>query len=169
MGDETLSDEEKRKLLKPDPTIEQIISIAKENFTVGGDNGVEIIKELDSYDDRNYWCRISGVDLLVKVHNGVESSDACRAVEEGKQDSVIHFQYAIMKTLRESKIPASFPVHLEDARKGQDPLVRSLPVVSKEHSPCKLVVSAYTWVPGMPMSSLKVGIRIVRAPGTSLL
>lgn len=154
--EQQLSDEERRKLLKPNPSNEEMIALVQANYCKpGDDNSVEIVKELDSYDDKNYWMKISGVEHLVKIHNGVESGDACRAIAENKQDSVIHFQYAMMKALKDNKITASYPVHLEEENKK--PFVTSLPVVSKEHSPCQLVVTVYTWVQGIPMSSLKVG------------
>jgi hypothetical protein len=158
--DENLSDEEWRKLLKPDPSVEEMIDVVKANFCEPGDDRVEIVKELDSYDDRNFWMRISGVDHLVKVHNGVESGDACKSIEHKKQDSAIHYQYAIMKTLRDNGITASFPVQLEDAAKNRDPFVHTLPVVSKKHSPRKLVVSVYTWVEGTTMASFKVCMKV---------
>ena len=149
------NDEERRKLLKPDPSNDEVLAIVKESFAKGKDCQVEIVKELDSYDDRNWWMRIGGADYLVKIHNGVESGDAVNAIEAKKQDSVIHFQYAVMKALKENGIASSFPVHLlEDP--NRDPFVKSLPVLSKEHSPSNLVVSVYTWVQGITMSSLPV-------------
>jgi hypothetical protein len=42
---------------------------------------------------------------------------------------------------------------------GSDPLllsIKSLPVVSEAHSPCKLAISVFTWIPGVTISSLKM-------------
>lgn len=152
-----MSDEELRKLLKPNPSNEEIIDLIQQKFAQSNKNDhgiVEIVKELDSYDDRNYWMRISGKDFLVKVHNGVESKDTCLAMDHDRQDSVIHFQYAIMKALGDNGIAASCPTFPKD--QPDKMLAVNLPVVSKSHSPCKLVVSVYSWVQGITMSSLKV-------------
>ena len=157
-----MSDEELRKLLKPNPSNEEIIQLVKQKFAPSSDcSSVEIIKELDSYDDRNYWMKIAGEEFLVKVHNGVESKDAYAAMEHDQQDSVIHFQYAIMKALGDNGIAASCPIFPKDQIGNNNDnqkkmLAVDLPVVSASHSPCTLIVSVYTWVPGTTMASLQV-------------
>lgn len=155
-----MSDEELRKLLKPNPSNEEIIQLVQQKFASSNDCAVEIIKELDSYDDRNYWMKVVGTEFLVKVHNGVESKDACSAMEHDRQDSVIHFQYAIMKALGDNGIAASCPVFPRDQTGSEDSqkkmLAVDLPVVSELHSPCTLIVSVYSWVQGTTMASLQV-------------
>lgn len=149
MPDTELSDEELRKLLKPNSTPKEIIQLVKSNFTKSDNDSVEIVKDLESYDDRNFWMKIGGEDKLVKIHNGVESLDFCKAFDQGNKNSVIHFQYEMMKILAENGIKASQP-------KTELPLLRELPVVSEAYSPCKLCVSVYTWVPGSTMADLKM-------------
>ena len=109
-----MSDEELRKLLKPNPSNEEIIQLVQKKFASSPNDVVEIIKELDSYDYRNYWMKIAGDEFLVKVHNGVESKDTYSAMEHNRQDSVIHFQYAIMRALGENGIAASCPIFPRD-------------------------------------------------------
>jgi len=155
----TPSDEELRKLLKPNPSNDDILQLVPAFFPDA--TQVKIFKELESYDDRNYWIKVdNGVDYLVKVHNGVESKDAKKAMDGGKQDSVIHFQYALMKALLADKdmndtgISASCPIFAPG--KNEALMIQSLPVVSASHSPADLVVSVYQWVPGIPMANLNV-------------
>lgn len=156
--DAQLSDEELRKLLKPNPSDEEVVAIVKSSFANSQDEGVEILKDLESYDDRNFWMRIGGIDHLVKIHNGVESMDLCKAMERGAENSVIQFQYEIMKKLAENGICASRPIFSRESQKANTelPCIKELPVVSPLHSPAKLAVSAYAWVPGTTMSSLKM-------------
>ena len=152
-----LTDEELRKLLKPDPAVDEVIQLVKRNFAHPDKDTVEVLKDLDSYDDRNFWMKIGGVDHLVKIHNGVESLDLCRAIDQGNKDSVIHFQYEVMKILADNGISASRPVLSHKAQnKSEVPLITELPVVSDGHSPCKLALSVFSWVPGNTMADLKM-------------
>jgi len=80
MGDAA---EELRKLTKPAPSDEDILGILRDvsivhddendSANLPHDNNVQIMKELDSYDDANYLVKINGVKYLLKIHNGVES------------------------------------------------------------------------------------------------
>lgn len=96
----TCSDEERRKLLKPSPTEDQVLELLKGYYccadavgngggddkgTDGGGGGVKVVKQLDSYDDCNYKVEIDGVPYLLKIHNGVESDDFVASQEEAKE------------------------------------------------------------------------------------
>jgi Ser/Thr protein kinase RdoA (MazF antagonist) len=144
----TPSDEDMRKLSVPNPTQEQVV----EAFLISGylppNQTLKILKELDSYDDKNYLVQTSdGTHYLAKIYNGVESQDF---IENGT-DSSIYFQSAMMEHLNLHDIPTSAPVL---SKTGEPSNVASLPVVSVQHSPHNLVVRLLTWVPGRTMSSL---------------
>ncbi|KAL3908836.1 MAG: hypothetical protein SGILL_008328 [Bacillariaceae sp.] len=137
--------------------------------------------ELESYDDKNLWIRFEGNDWLVKVHNGVESKDLIDKLEisnakrkheessssspssssssstsESYKQSAIHLQNAMMMHLREHGITTNYPQNPDrgDFVSAPTPVsVHALPVVSKEHSPSKLVVRLLSWVDGRPMSA----------------
>jgi len=143
-SDETTpSDEEMRKLLKPNPTNEQVVEALKNGYSKPS---IKIIKELDSYDDKNFLVETDdGTQYLAKVHNGVESLDY---VKNGK-DSCIYFQNSMMEHLNQHSITTSDPVTT-----GESLCLASLSVVSEQHSPQDLVVRLLSWVPGRPMSSL---------------
>jgi Ser/Thr protein kinase RdoA (MazF antagonist) len=141
------SDEEMRKLLKPNPTQEQVLEALESNYLAPGQT-FKILKELDSYDDKNYMVQASdGVHYLAKIHNGVESHDFLK----NGTDSSIYFQSAMMEHCNRHDIPTSAPV---PTKNGKPSSMVSLPVVSAPHSPQNLVVRLLTWVPGRTMSSL---------------
>ena len=191
------SDEEMRKLLKPNPTLDHVLDALKASYIREGE-GVKIVKELDSYDDRNYWIEIngrisffvlcllcwdsmsrnpapllrvnfclhsflfSGTSYLAKVHNGVESKDFLKVWKEesAHEKSVIHLQNTIMEHLTSHGIKTSVPVQpTTNQGDGAAPptaaAIHSLPVVSKAHSPCDLVVRVLQWVPGRTMESFQ--------------
>ena len=171
---ETTNEEELRKLLKPVPTVEQILEVVQAAFLNADGVDIKVVKELESYDDKNLWIRFSGNDWLVKVHNGVESKDLIERLDassakrkheescsssssnEHHKKSAIHLQNAMMMHLHENGIMSNYP---QDPQQGDyvhapTPVsVHSLPVVSKAHSPCKLVVRLLSWVDGRPMSA----------------
>jgi hypothetical protein len=138
----TISDEEWRKLLIPNPSIEQIVEVIRTHYFAGTDdsnnnsnddgNGgttkpvvqIKVIKELDSYDDKNVWLSINGTDYVAKVHNGVESKDLIDRLYPTKDDgphqdddddnssykhSAIHLQNAMMIHLNEHGITTNLP------------------------------------------------------------
>jgi hypothetical protein len=70
-------DEDRRKLLKPKVSAEEVLSVLND-FYVAGDEPAEVIRELDSYDDANYLVKIDGEKALLKIHNGVESEKFIR-------------------------------------------------------------------------------------------
>lgn len=166
------SDEELRKLLVPVPTVEEVVDVIRKSYF--GDKpevDVKLVKELDSYDDRNLWLSIDGVDFLAKVHNGVESRDLVDRVRTGScgndgavdaptngdyKHSAIHLQNAMMVHLNDHGIATNRP----QQPVGGGPAVMptpavhwSLPVLAEERSPTDLVVRLLGWVPGRPMSS----------------
>jgi len=152
--DDELSDEEMRKLLKPNCSGEEVKEALKETFFLKAAN-VKIKKQLDSYDDVNFMIEMDGTPYLLKVHNGVESKDYLTAYDKSKDynscTSVIHLQNAIMQHLHNNQINTSNP-QLHD---GVPLVVAPLKVVSEAHSPCLLVVRLLSWVPGKPMSDQK--------------
>jgi Ser/Thr protein kinase RdoA (MazF antagonist) len=153
------SDEEMRKLLKPNPTADQVLAAVQKSFVREGQS-LKIVQMLESYDDRNYWVDVSGTSYLVKVHNGVESLNFIKLWKEesAHERSVIHLQNTIMEHLNRHEVTTNNPVppmmaHDEDTSPPTAASIHSLPVVSEKHSPCQLVVRLLTWVPGRPMSS----------------
>jgi Ser/Thr protein kinase RdoA (MazF antagonist) len=150
------SDEEMRKLLKPTPSYEQILVALQGSYADPGQS-IKFVKDLESYDDRNFWVEIAGAPYLAKVHNGVESKDFIELHKKGESaKSVIHLQNAIMDHLNKNGINTSKPV---DPLLGKLPTpasIQSLPVASSDHSPCELVVRLLGWVEGTPMSSAKL-------------
>lgn len=79
------TDEDRRKLLKPKVSTNQVLSILTEYYTEG--QTAEVIRELDSYDDANYLVKIDGEKALLKIHNGVESETYLRS-RSGKKAKV---------------------------------------------------------------------------------
>ena len=141
----TPSEEEMRKLLKPIPTNEQVV----EALLKSHGPTFKIVKELDSYDDKNYLVETDdGTQFLAKVHNGVESQDFAK----NDKNSSIFFQNDMMEYLNQRGIQTSAPIHSEKI--GSAISLVSLPVVSARHSPQHLVLRLLSWVPGRPMSSL---------------
>ena len=169
------SDEEiLRKQLKPNPTNEEVIDVIRTNyFNNGGDSSsgdvvdvdIKLIKELDSYDDRNLWISVDGKNYLAKVHNGVESRDMIQFLtktgnDENRKDddyrkSAIHLQNAIMKHLNVCNITTNQPQlpSIASSSSIAGVAVATLPVVSSKDSPTPLVVRLLGWVDGRPMSS----------------
>jgi Ser/Thr protein kinase RdoA (MazF antagonist) len=151
------SDEEMRKLLKPTPSADQVLEVLKHRYAQPAQE-IKLVRELESYDDKNFWVEIDGTSYLAKVHNGVESKDFLKLWKEesASNKSVIHLQNAIMEYLSSHGISTS---------KSQTPLaddlpipasIHSLPVFSADHSPCELVVRLLAWVPGRTMESFKM-------------
>ena len=177
------SDEEiLRKQLKPNPTNEEVIDVIRTNyFNNGGDSSsgdvvdvdIKLIKELDSYDDRNLWISVNGKNYLAKVHNGVESRDMIQFLtkmgnDENRKDddyrkSAIHLQNAIMKHLNVCNITTNQPqlpsntISSSTTTASSSSIagvaVATLSVVSSKDSPTPLVVRLLGWVDGRPMSS----------------
>jgi Ser/Thr protein kinase RdoA (MazF antagonist) len=173
---ENPTDEELRKLLIPDPSVEQILDVIRKSFLLKNDDydsseqqdkatisaDIQVIRELDSYDDKNLWISINGTHFLVKVHNGVESQDLIEKLHDNTNSSykasAIHLQNAMMMHLNQHGISTNQPQQssLNDSTVRHLPtpgVIHSLPVVSKDHSPRPLVVRLLGFVPGRPMQS----------------
>lgn len=178
------SDEERRKLLKPAPTEEQLLQLLKDNYCEeekkDDDSACKLIQQLDSYDDVNWKVKIDGKPYLLKIHNGVESEDFLEQTNEdssiadkaainggcfyrkGHMKSIIHLQNAMQELLSQHGLVTTMPVRplkgrtSDEKEKGSPALVASLPVTSSKHSPRQLVVRLLTWVSGKPLSSVQV-------------
>jgi hypothetical protein len=163
-----------RKKLKPDPTVDQVIDAVRTHFYDGKQEqqdgpDIRLVKELDSYDDRNLWITVNGTNFLAKVHNGVESRDLIQHLrdvnESGTSESetgdyrksAIHLQHSIMAHLNDCGITTNQPQNPTTTLPISTSIaVVSLPVHSKEDSPTPLVLRLLGWVPGRPMSSYKM-------------
>ena len=151
------SDEEMRKLLKPNPTDEEVLAVLSETYP---NMKLKIVKELDSYDDKNFLVVDTANDetkYLAKVHNGVESLDYInKHSSSSSHTSVIDLQNAIFSHVNSVQgITTSAPIAPAHAREdGAVISLHNLPVMSLDHSPSKLVVRLLTWVPGIPLSSV---------------
>jgi Ser/Thr protein kinase RdoA (MazF antagonist) len=156
-----LTDEEMRKLLKPIPCEEDVLKILTSSYVTEAGNA-RVVCQLDSYDDCNYKVEIGSEPFLLKIHNGVESTDFLSVFEAsggdyykpGHAGSVIHFQNAIAETLTLHHIPTSVPV--KPLNSASPVSVHTLPVLSEKHSPTQLVVRLLSWVPGRPMSEIRL-------------
>lgn len=154
--DKKPSDEEMRKLLKPNPSAEQILLALQSSYAEPGQE-IKFIKDLDSYDDRNFLLEIAGTPYLAKVHNGVESNDFLDHYRRGEyQKSVIHFQNSVMEHLNKRGVATNAPQPTICGTYPTPACTQSLPVESEDHSPCELVVRLLAWVEGIPMSSVKL-------------
>lgn len=155
--DAELSDEEMRKLLKPCPSTEEVLLALQKSYVEPGQE-IKFVKDLESYDDRNFWIQIDGKSFLVKVHNGVESKDLLEKSKEegGYKQSVIHLQNTIMTHLSKNGIATSAPVKPPMNGLETPASLHSLPVASSDHSPAKLVVRLLQWVEGTTMASARV-------------
>ena len=150
------SDEELRKLWKPEPTDEDALSALKSTFAAES-TSVKILQSLESYDDRNYKVEMDGTPYLFKIHNGVESKDLIDMMKKNGNDyhacnnaSVIHYQTAIQQHLNRHGVATSKPQLHQSAPIA----VHSLAVSSSDHSPRELVLRLLSWVPGRVMSGL---------------
>jgi Ser/Thr protein kinase RdoA (MazF antagonist) len=156
VADKQPSDEEMRKLLKPNPSAEQILVALQSNYAEPGQE-IKFIKDLDSYDDRNFLLEVAGTQYLAKVHNGVESKDFIELHGKGEYEkSVIHFQNSVMEHLNKRGITTNAPQSTICGTFPTPACVHRLPVQSDDHSPCDLVVRLLGWVEGIPMSSVKI-------------
>ena len=158
-----LYEEKMRKLTKPTPSSEDIFKILKDfsklmhkqqdiDANLEGYNEavheVDVIKELDSYEDYNCLVKIGNGKYLLKIHNGIDSKayiDECADSTESPSFSSISLQNTIMNHLVANGIKTSEPV--------LDVSLYLLPVLSSEHSPQRLAVRLLTWIDGTTMST----------------
>lgn len=163
-------DEELRKLTKPKPSLDdvtrilsslalkQLLDLSSNNNGMkrrkidnddptSSDIDVEVIKELESYDDCNFLCRIGSEKYLLKIHNGVESQAYIDERQKNETFSSISLQNDMMNHLSRSKYGIS------TSRPVSDVIICDLPVLSAPHSPRKLAVRLLEWIEGQPMSS----------------
>lgn len=152
------NDEKLRKCLKPDPTQEQVLEAILKTY--GQD--AKIVKELESYDDRNYLVELDSTKYLCKVYNGVESAKFIKASEEADSDknkkalSSIHLYSLIWNHINSQPgLSTSSPIPIPDhtyAFSKPHVSVHSLPVTSSEHSPAPLAIQLLEWVEGSTMA-----------------
>ena len=169
-GENEPSDEEMRKLLKPNPTSEEVLQVIKESYAPKEGQVIKLVKELESYDDKNFWIEIDNVPYLAKVHNGVESKDLIKSLSSTSSSSsssstdeykksAIHLQNTMMEHLSQHGISTSRPQVAAVNGDNIPPTpgsIHPLSVVSSDHSPCDLVVRLLAFVPGRTMESFKM-------------
>ena len=168
---DNLADEDLRKVTKPTPDKEALLCIVKHFFCKDPTNdSVEIIKQLDSYDDCNFLVQINGQHYLLKVHNGAESADYIRS--NRTRSSKIDLSNAmyrhllsngimtngIVAVVRDSSEPLQIPPEYGNCpatfkvKEGDDVALGSLAVFSPKYSPRILAVQLLTWIEGRTMS-----------------
>ena len=153
------SDEEMRKLLKPNPCEDDIVKVLHGSYVLessGSCGNVRVCKQLESYDDCNYLVEINECQYILKVHNGVESDAYINSKKKNQGSSGSHIE--LMKKMfthlnkPEFRVKTSLPVppcsRQDDSESSS---IHELPVVSKEHSPRDLVVTLLEYVPGIPL------------------
>jgi Ser/Thr protein kinase RdoA (MazF antagonist) len=150
------SDEELRKCLKPNPSNDQVLQAINETYKP---SEVSILKELESYDDRNYLVVLDGVKFLAKVYNGVESAKYIHCSNsKDPADGVlssIHLYSFIFEHLKQEKysVQAASAHPIPGKEDTPHVSVHEFPVTSEKHSPTNLVLQLLTWVEGSTMSS----------------
>jgi len=142
----SLSDEERRKLLKPNPSKEDVHKILVSSYA-DSEKSVNVCHKLESYDDCNYLVEVKGCRYVCKIHNGVESD----AYILSPDDCRIELMKQIFNHLKkpEYSVTTSYPIPPNDSSNSS--CVHRLAVVSNEHSPRDLVVTLLRYVPGVPM------------------
>lgn len=159
--DKSSNDEVMRKCLKPDPSQSEVIAAICQNYHQP-ESSVKILKELESYDDRNYLIEMKDKKYLCKVYNGVESQKyiSCKDLAAKSSDpaalSSIHLYSEIFSHLNQEKygIKTSSPVPIPSSIAAPHIGIHTLPVTSKEHSPSKLAVQLLEWVEGVTLASI---------------
>lgn len=145
MASTTENDEDRRKLLKPKVSADQVLSVLNE-FYITKDQHAEVICELDSYDDANYLVKIDGEKALFKIHNGVESekyiqihsakrSKGNHGGISANEGSIIDLHSAIFEHLAkpEYNVTTCQTIHVKNRPSGQNDgdssvCVKELPV-----------------------------------------
>ena len=152
--DSSQNDEELRKCLKPNPSNEDAIQAIRETYKT---TQVSIVKELESYDDRNYLVVMDGVKYLAKVYNGVESNKYISWKEDPTSNALssIHLYSFIFQHLSQAKFHVTTSSELPIPGMESSPYVSThlFPVTSQSHSPMKLALILLNWVEGSTMSS----------------
>jgi len=151
-------DEEMRKCLKPNPSNDQVLKAIRDAY---GTSNVSIVKDLESYDDRNYLVVIDGKKFLAKVYNGVESAHFLRCSDDTNDMpslSSIHLYSFIFQHLSQSKynVQTSQPLEIPGNDAPPHVSIHEFPVVSALHSPAKLALSLLVWVDGSTMASAPI-------------
>ena len=153
------SDEEKRKLLKPNVLPCDVLRTLTTFFSKSPSSTFKVVKALDSYDDQNFLVEIDSSKYLLKIHNGVESDNSV----------IINFQNSIMVHLNETDgvvtsnplSPSSSEALAEDGLSVKVPL----PVASAPHSPYHLAVRLLTYIEGTPMAYKAVTPQLLSSAG----
>lgn len=157
-------DELRRKVEKPDLSPQMALKIAEEHFAIrsAADFPGKSVKELDSYDDRNFLLhgRRAGKEavekFVLKVHNGVES------------DRSVHIaaQNAAFLHLRSRGI--SCPSPLPTASKQSYAVMVELPFKGEAQGTKKFAARLLEFLPGRPFNTVTVGHKNVRQVGSFL-
>ena len=132
-----MEDEERRKLEKPTTTVEEAATLAETLYGISAH--ADGIKLLDSYDDRNFFVPSlgEGGPFLLKVHNGVESSNA----------PVLEAQNAIMQHIKSKGFDCPIPILSKNGKYTEHTEAGS--------PPRRFAVRMLTWVDGRTMNSLE--------------
>lgn len=151
------NDEVMRKVLKPDPTNDQIIQAISSTYQCDTSH-VTILKQLESYDDRNYLIQLGSTKYLCKVYNGVESSEYIKCSSTSEEHcalSCLHLYSFIWNHLNLPQYPVrtSAPLPIPGNDKEPHVSIHVLPVISQEHSPRPLALQLLEWVEGTTMAS----------------
>lgn len=152
MAEQVAAEEELRKREKPQCAKDKAVSIAAELF--GLELDVAKVKQLESYDDVNYYLRcMDGSQYVFKIHNGVESDNA--VFLEGMNKLLLH--------LREHGITAPHPVN---SVAGNWMTKVELPL--RDGQPKQHAIRLLGWVDGEMMNEQEVTPGLLHETGAYL-
>jgi len=175
------NDEASRKILKPNPSVDAVLAVLQKTYP---NVPISIIKELESYDDRNFCISFDSELCLAKIFNGVESSKYLHQIKSMKEDTISHAQKdetatklssielydTIFTHLKQPKyqIQSSSPIlksyHVDFPDTADCPIrgrsIHNLPVTGASLPPRPLVLQLLHWVPGHTMASLRTPLPV---------
>lgn len=152
-------DETRRKREKPGPLSKQTVAtLAKTLFNIVID--IETVKELDSYDDRNFYIRVDDQndqddqkEYTFKVHNGVESD----------RPSELDAQNQLLLHLQANGITCCSPVAAVDGT-----FVGYSTLKLKDGSDKKHAIRLLVWVPGSILHDVTITSALIASAGAYL-
>mmetsp|Transcript_31541 Transcript_31541/g.60804 ORF Transcript_31541/g.60804 Transcript_31541/m.60804 type:complete len:365 (-) Transcript_31541:227-1321(-) len=152
------SDEARRKEQKPPSlTPEQVVSLALTKYGVACPSST--VRELDSYDDRNYYlCKASGTDqqpeeaFVLKIHNGVESDNL----------PFLHSQNLALQRLQAAGLPCPTSCGTVDGDLVSTLAEHTLPGLALKRTHA---VRLLTYLPGVLMSECEHTPEVLKRVG----